>query len=120
MAFIPAWYDSRTFNIANNAWLAICSYRRRQGHQRASEYQPGCMDDRYHLLIRRACGQPMDLNDLSQAERDMFFGELVTTSEVEMDKVTKFKLSHTEWDSLPRGGELDPISSSEDDVGNDR
>ena len=61
----------------------------------------------------------MDLNNLPQAKRDMFFGELVATLGVEVEKVTKFKLSHTKWDSLPRGGKLDPISSSEDDVGDD-
>ena len=61
----------------------------------------------------------MDLNNLPQEKRDMFFGELVTTLGVEVEKAAKFKLSHTEWDSLSRGGKLDPISSSEDDVDDD-
>ena len=99
--------------------MAARDHHKRQGHRPAPEYQPGYLDDRYQIFIKATCEPRLDLNDLPQKQMDLFFGELLDKFKVEVQEATEFNLADAKWESLFRGGELDPISSSESSESDD-
>ena len=119
VAVIPAWYDSRTFLVNHRVWAAAVDHHKRQGHRPAPEYQPGYLDDRYQMFIKAECEPRLDFNDLPQQQMDLFFGDLLDTLKVEVEEVKEFNLAYAKWESLFRGGELTPISSSESSESDD-
>ena len=119
VAVIPAWYNSRTFLVNHQAWSAARDYHKRHGHRPAPEYQPGYLDDRYQMFITTECEPQLDFNDLPRKQSDLFFGELLDKLKVEVQEVAEFNLAYAKWESLFRGGELTPISSSESSESDD-